>query len=119
MDGMPRLTHRLSAIGLRSLPPGKHLDGAGLYLMKPDLDGGRWALRYRLHGRRRDMGLGGWPAIGLAEADEVQKPPDNRSAEERILSPFANCNGARILSCSRTSPRTASKLGKASYAARE
>jgi hypothetical protein len=25
-------------------------------------------LRYRQFGRRRDMGLGGWPAVGLADA---------------------------------------------------
>jgi integrase len=69
MDGqMPRLSNRLAALGLRALPAGKHLDGAGLYLIKSDLEAGRWMFRYRLYGRRRDMGLGGWPAVGLAEA---------------------------------------------------
>lgn len=65
---MPRLSNRLTAVGLRSLPAGKHLDGNGLYLIKSDLDTGRWMLRYRLFRRRRDMGLGGWPAVGLADA---------------------------------------------------
>ena len=69
MDGhMPRLSNRLTSLGLRAHPPGKHLDGDGLYLIKGDADSGRWILRYRQFGRRRDTGLGGWPTVGLAEA---------------------------------------------------
>jgi hypothetical protein len=68
MDIMPRLSNRLTSLILRSLPPGKHLDGAGLYLIKPDVETGRWMLRYRQFGRRRDMGLGGWPRVGLGDA---------------------------------------------------
>jgi integrase len=65
---MPRLLNRLTVVGLRALPAGKHADGAGLYLIKSDFSSGRWMLRYRQFGRRRDMGLGGWPAVGLADA---------------------------------------------------
>jgi integrase len=65
---MPKLLNRLTSFGLRPLPAGKHLDGAGLYLIKSEADSGRWMLRYRQFGRRRDMGLGGWPAVSLAEA---------------------------------------------------
>jgi hypothetical protein len=65
---MPRLSNRLTALGLRTLPAGKHLDGSGLYLIKSSVDSGRWMLRYRQFGRRRDMGLGGWPAVGHADA---------------------------------------------------
>lgn len=68
MDKMPRLSNRLTALTLRSLPAGKHLDGAGLYLVKADEESGRWMLRYRQFGRRRDMGLGGWPRVGLGDA---------------------------------------------------
>ena len=68
MDRMPRLSNRLTALTLRSLPSGKHPDGAGLYLIKPDAVTGRWILRYRQFGRRRDMGLGGWPRVGLGDA---------------------------------------------------
>ncbi len=68
-DGqMARLSNRLTASGTRSLPPGKHPDGAGLYLLKSSPDRGRWMLRYRQHGRRRDMGLGSWPVVSLSEA---------------------------------------------------
>jgi Arm DNA-binding domain len=58
----------ITSLGLRALPSGKYLDGAGLYLIKVDTNSGRWMLRYRQFGRRRDMGLGGWPAVSLAEA---------------------------------------------------
>jgi hypothetical protein len=69
MDGpMPRLSHRLTSLALRALPAGKHLDGAGLYLLKSNREAGRWMLRYRQFGRRRDMGLGAWPTVSLGEA---------------------------------------------------
>lgn len=69
MDGrMPRISNRLSSIALKALPAGKYPDGDGLYLIKSVPECGRWMLRFRQFGRRRDMGLGGWPAVGLADA---------------------------------------------------
>jgi integrase len=65
---MARGLKRLTVVGLRALRPGKHLDGGGLHLLKTSADAGRWMLRYRLFGRRRDMGLGAWPTVSLAEA---------------------------------------------------
>ena len=65
---MARKSNRLTVVGLRKLPRGKHADGNGLYLLKTSPECGRWMLRYRQFGRRRDMGLGGWPAVGLADA---------------------------------------------------
>lgn len=45
-------------------------DGDGLHLLvKPNqIGGGAWVLRYSYGGRRRDMGLGTYPAVGLADA---------------------------------------------------
>lgn len=45
---------------------GRHADGGGLYL---EVDGGRksWIWRYRNGDKRRDMGLGPYPEVGLAE----------------------------------------------------
>lgn len=42
-------------------------DGAGLYLMVRN-DKKRWALLYSLSGRRREMGLGSFPDVTLADA---------------------------------------------------
>jgi integrase len=70
MEGTARKGERwLSARSVMSLArkPGRHADGGGLYL---EVDGGRcsWIWRYRLQAKRRDMGLGRYPEIGLAEA---------------------------------------------------
>jgi integrase len=48
--------------------PGMHCDGAGLWLRVRDDGGAQWLLRFNLNGRRREMGLGGYPALGLADA---------------------------------------------------
>ena len=63
-----RATNRLSSQFLKSAPVGKHCDGAGLWLVKRDDGGAQWVLRVTVHGRRREMGLGGFPALSLAGA---------------------------------------------------
>jgi integrase len=89
-----RATNRLSSQFLKSAPVGKHCDGAGLWLVKRDDGGAQWVLRVTVHGRRREMGLGGFPALGLAEARKGSErwrkmtaagrdPIKEREAEER------------------------------------
>jgi hypothetical protein len=65
---MARPLHKLSAIQVKSLPPGKHGDGAGLWLNRRDDGGGQWFLRVTIHGRRREMGLGSAAEVSLKEA---------------------------------------------------
>lgn len=57
--------------------PGRHAVGGGLHLLtrhgKPGADGAptirkSWLLRYMLNGFRRDLGLGAYPTVTLAEA---------------------------------------------------
>lgn len=48
--------------------PGRYLDSDGLYLLIGKTGSKSWMLRYQLDGRRRDMGLGAFPVIGLKEA---------------------------------------------------
>jgi integrase len=58
--------------------PGRHNDGAGLYLLvRPDGRKG-WVYRYRLAGRQRDMGLGAHPEVGLAAARQAAKDARDR-----------------------------------------
>ena len=45
-------------------------DGGGLYLRVSASGAKAWVFRYQLNGRRRDMGLGAFPAISLAGARE-------------------------------------------------
>ncbi len=50
------------------LKPGMHNDGAGLYLRVSKTGGRSWILRCRVHGVKRDIGLGGVSWVSLAEA---------------------------------------------------
>jgi integrase len=89
-----RAKDRLTAGFLKSPPVGKHCDGAGLWLVKREDGGAQWVLRVTVHGRRREMGLGGYPALGLAAARKLagrwrdvaaagRDPVKEREAEER------------------------------------
>ena len=61
----------LSATAVRALKkPGRYGDGNGLYLIVDDSGSKRWMLRTVVHGRRRDIGLGGLSLVSLAEARE-------------------------------------------------
>jgi integrase len=57
---------------VRAAQPGRHRDGSvrGLYLVVRDSGSRSWVLRYQLRGRRRDMGLGPYPEVSLADARE-------------------------------------------------
>lgn len=89
-----RAKNRLSAQFLKTAPVGKHCDGAGLWMVKRDDGGAQWVQRVTVHGRRREMGLGGYPALGLADARKLSErwrtlaaagrdPIKEREAEER------------------------------------
>ena len=69
--------YKLAAKGLTSLPPGKYEDGAGLRFVKRADSGSWWIHRFTIHGRRREMGLGPFPDVGLAEARRTAE--DNRA----------------------------------------
>jgi len=66
---------RLQPVGIKSLGPGMHHDGNGLYLqVRPKKNGGLgrcWVLRYSLAGQNRHMGFGRYPGITLAKAREL------------------------------------------------
>nr|WP_238323455.1 site-specific integrase [Actibacterium atlanticum] len=66
-----RARNRLSATFVKTAPVGKHCDGAGLWLVKREDGGAQWVLRTTVHGRRREMGLGGYPDVSLAHAREA------------------------------------------------
>lgn len=63
-----RTINRLTAKGALALGKGKHLDGAGLWLVNQELGRGKWVLRLAVYGRRREMGLGSFPAVSVSEA---------------------------------------------------
>src|ERR1051326_312606 len=46
-------------------------DGKGLYLQITPTGGKSWILRYRMKGKRPDMGLGPYPEVSLAAARDA------------------------------------------------
>jgi len=60
----------LSQLSAKALDRGKYADGQGLWLIKRDRQAGKWTLRLVVGGKRREMGLGRWPDVSIAEARE-------------------------------------------------
>ncbi|WP_338664312.1 integrase arm-type DNA-binding domain-containing protein [Pararoseomonas sp. SCSIO 73927] len=62
---------KLTALKAKALTvPGRYGDGDGLWLQVRDADRRSWLFRYTRHGRAREMGLGPFPDVGLADARE-------------------------------------------------
>lgn len=61
----------LTALQVKNLKaPGRYADGGGLYLVVDPSGSKRWLLRVVVHGRRRDIGVGGLSVVPLSEARE-------------------------------------------------
>lgn len=78
MKDLGRHPHKaLSTVRINSATSaGRYGDGNGLYLIVDPSGAKRWVLRTIVHGRRRDIGLGGLRLVSLAEAR--QKAADYR-----------------------------------------
>ena len=78
----------LSATRVRALKqPGRHPDGGGLYLYIGKTGRKSWVQRITIAGRRRDIGLGGFPSVSLAKAR--QKAYENRAIVAEGRDPLA------------------------------
>ncbi len=53
------------------LKPGRHSDGGGLYLNVTPTGSRSWLFMWVRQGRRREMGLGSYPAVSLAKARAI------------------------------------------------
>ena len=62
--------HKLSPRKVATAGPGKYEDGGGLRLVVSPTGARKWVLRLTVRGKRREMGLGSYPAISLAKARE-------------------------------------------------
>ena len=71
MDYILTKLNALSSAFVKNAPPGKHSDGAGLWLIKRTDGGAQWVLRVSLGGKRREMGLGSLIEVSLKEAREL------------------------------------------------
>ena len=65
--------HQINPIQVRkkTLPPGRHHDGRGLYLHVLDSGAATWSYRYTMDKKPREMGLGSVELVTLAEAREM------------------------------------------------
>ena len=61
------MKNKLTQIQIKNAPDGKLEDGRGLRLVKKGAVG-KWVFRFSHLGKRREMGLGAWPALSLAAA---------------------------------------------------
>ena len=62
----------LTAARVKALTkPGMHHDGRGLYLRVAPGGSKSWMLRATIDGRRRDLGLGGYPSVSLARVRQL------------------------------------------------
>ncbi len=59
--------HRLTPRKVATAGPGKYEDGGGLRLVVSSTGARKWVLRVTIDGKRREMGLGSFPDVGLAE----------------------------------------------------
>lgn len=64
---MGRETNRLTVVRIKAARAGRLEDGGGLRLDRGEARG-KWVYRYTVAGTRREMGLGAWPEVSLAEA---------------------------------------------------
>ena len=79
---------KLSATRARALrDPGRYSDGDGLHLLIHKNGRRSWVQRITVDGRRRDIGLGGYPTVSLAQARK--RATDNREAISSRRDPVA------------------------------
>lgn len=93
---MGRKASELNALAVSRLAtPGLHFVGgvAGLAMNVSALGGRSWILRIRVAGKRRDIGLGGYPDVPLAQARE--KAREKRDMVERGIDPIEDRRAKR------------------------
>ena len=82
---MGRAVEKLKALQVERLSkkPGLYNDGAGLCLRVTSSTARSWVLRYMLDGKAREMGLGSYPDISLAEARVAAREARKLKAQGR------------------------------------
>src|SRR5215469_6443297 len=88
------LKNALSAKAVSSFKNGKHRDGEGLQF---EVKGGsrRWTFTYMFEGRQRELAIGRYPAMSLADARA--KRAELREARDRGLDPRTVLAGTAVL----------------------
>ena len=74
--------------------PGRYADGDTLFLVVAPRGSKSWVQRLTIHGRRHDIGLGGYPLVTLAEARDTAL--DNRRLARKGGDPLARKRAANV-----------------------
>ncbi|HBN7641933.1 integrase arm-type DNA-binding domain-containing protein [Pseudomonas aeruginosa] len=90
---MGKLTSKTVESLARAGIPGKTNDGDGLYFQISKAGASSWIFRYKLEGRGREMGLGPYPTVTLAEARQLSA--DQRKVLAAGADPLAARDAAR------------------------
>lgn len=96
---MANSINRLSDRAVRAKKDkGMYADGGGLYLQVSAVGSKSWIFRFKRDGRARDMGLGGWPGVSLADAREkaAEARRDHSQGKDPITERNANIARQRI-----------------------
>jgi hypothetical protein len=96
---MPKVARPLTAIEVKRLvEPGLHavgtVPGLCLRVADPPSTSRNWVLRIVVGNKRRDMGLGGYPAVPLAQAHEIAR--QKRLAVDEGLDPVEQRRAANV-----------------------
>ena len=85
---------KLTALSVKSLArPGRHGDGDGLYLYIAPSGSKSWVQRIVINDRRKDIGLGSYPTVSLAQARTMAGT--NRAAVSEGRDPLAEKQAAK------------------------
>jgi integrase len=118
---MPKIAKELSALEVgRLTSPGLHFIGgvAGLALQVMPSGARSWIFRARVGGKRRDIGLGGFPTVTLSGAREAARRTRGKIKEG--IDPVEEVKAVRsALAASRAAAMTFSEAAKAFVAVKE
>jgi len=92
---MGRVAKELTDRAVRNLGPGYHAVGKSLYVQVTDNGSRSWILRTLVQGRRREMGLGSYPDVSLAEVRE--EAAKYRKIARRGGDPFVERDKAKVV----------------------
>ena len=93
---------KLTVKSLERLGPGRHADGDGVYLQVKPGGARAWLYRYKTGPKLTMLGLGSYPAVGLAEARK--KAQECRKQREEGQDPLALKRAAALLAAEPKSP---------------
>ena len=89
-----RKARSLTNARVRHAKPGKHYDLNGLFLLVESGGSRRWVQRIVIQRKRRDLGLGSYPLVSLAEAREAAA--DNRKVARAGGDPTARASDSIV-----------------------